>query len=178
MGPLSQRPVRLRTICPAKEETGIPDYSLDSLKIFKHSAACGVLTCDVSWLLYARDPLCKFVTNARMLFGLIGTGDLLCDTSSNSLSSSTGTKTASAPEVALHPMLRLTERSLTAACARLWDRMFGLRFSFSRRFGAGRDANSVRGKVTRVVDQGDFMSFGVRGDFDDDHLTPSFRETS
>lgn len=34
------------------------------------------------------------------------------------------------------------------------------------------------GKVTRVVDQGDFMSFGVRGDFDDDHLTPSFKETS
>ena len=31
------------------------------------------------------------------------------------------------------------------------------------------------GKVTRVVDQGDFMSFGVRGDFDDDHLNPSFR---
>ena len=34
------------------------------------------------------------------------------------------------------------------------------------------------GKVTRVLEQGDVMSFGVRGDFDDDHLTPSFRETS
>jgi hypothetical protein len=32
--------------------------------------------------------------------------------------------------------------------------------------------------VTRVLDQGDVMSFGVRGDFDDDHLTPSLRETS
>ncbi len=30
------------------------------------------------------------------------------------------------------------------------------------------------GKVTRVIEQGGFMSFGVRGDFDDDHLTPSF----
>ena len=29
------------------------------------------------------------------------------------------------------------------------------------------------GKVTRVVDQGDYMSFGVRGDFDDDHLSLS-----
>lgn len=34
------------------------------------------------------------------------------------------------------------------------------------------------GKVTRVLDQGDVMSFGVRGDFDDDHLTPSLKETS
>jgi len=34
------------------------------------------------------------------------------------------------------------------------------------------------GKVTRVVDQGDVMSFGVRGDFDDDHLTPSLRGTA
>ena len=34
------------------------------------------------------------------------------------------------------------------------------------------------GKVTRVMDQGDMMSFGVRGDFDDDHLTPSFRGAS
>jgi len=34
------------------------------------------------------------------------------------------------------------------------------------------------GKVTRVVDQGDFMSFGVRGDFDDDHLTPSFKQST
>ncbi len=33
------------------------------------------------------------------------------------------------------------------------------------------------GKVTRVVDQGDFMSFGVRGDFDDDHLTTSFESS-
>ena len=33
------------------------------------------------------------------------------------------------------------------------------------------------GKVTRVMEQGGFVSFGVRGDFDDDHLTPSFRET-
>jgi hypothetical protein len=32
--------------------------------------------------------------------------------------------------------------------------------------------------VTRVVDQGDFMSFGVRGDFDDDHLTPSFKQST
>ena len=34
------------------------------------------------------------------------------------------------------------------------------------------------GKVTRVMDLGDFKSFGVRGNFDDDHLIPSFRETS
>ena len=34
------------------------------------------------------------------------------------------------------------------------------------------------GKVTRVVDQGGIRSFGVRGDFDDDHLTPSFTHPS
>lgn len=34
------------------------------------------------------------------------------------------------------------------------------------------------GKVTRVVDQGNFKSFGVRGDFDDDHLIPSFKQTN
>jgi len=33
-------------------------------------------------------------------------------------------------------------------------------------------------KVTRVLDQGDFKSFGVRGDFDDDHLIPSFKQTT
>ncbi len=34
------------------------------------------------------------------------------------------------------------------------------------------------GKVTRVMEQGRLMSFGVRGDFDDDHLTPSFTHPS
>jgi hypothetical protein len=32
--------------------------------------------------------------------------------------------------------------------------------------------------VTRAVDQGGIRSFGVRGDFDDDHLTPSFTHPS
>jgi len=34
------------------------------------------------------------------------------------------------------------------------------------------------GKVTRAVDQGGLWSFGVRGDFDDDYLTPSFTHPS
>jgi hypothetical protein len=32
------------------------------------------------------------------------------------------------------------------------------------------------GQVTRVTDQGDMMSFGVEGDFDDAHLTPETEE--
>ncbi len=32
------------------------------------------------------------------------------------------------------------------------------------------------GKVTRVMEQGGLMSFGVRGDFDDDHLAPGFTQ--
>ena len=34
------------------------------------------------------------------------------------------------------------------------------------------------GKVTRVTGMGRLMCFGVRGNFDDDHLTPSFAGAS